>query len=224
MYYYNDNDYENSPSGFLNRIPVVTRNILLINIIMYIATSINENFMVQTFAMFFPKSPYFHYWQIITHMFMHGGFMHIFFNMYTLLIFGMVLERTIGPKKFLLFYMVTGLGAAALHTGVEYLQTLNEVPVLYERLLYTPTLGASGAVYGVLLGYAMLYPNNVLTLIFPPISLKAKWMVLIFALIELATGIFGTADGIAHFAHLGGMFFGWLLIFYWRKTGKLFRY
>lgn len=224
MSYYNDNDYENSPSGFLNRIPVVTRNILLINIIMYIATSINENFMVQTFAMFFPKSPYFHYWQIITHMFMHGGFMHIFFNMYTLLIFGMILERTIGPKKFLLFYMVTGLGAAALHTGVEYLQTLNEVPVLYERLLYTPTLGASGAVYGVLLGYAMLYPNNVLTLIFPPISLKAKWMVLIFALIELATGIFGTADGIAHFAHLGGMFFGWLLIFYWRKTGKLFRY
>lgn len=224
MSYYNDNDYENSPSGFLNRIPVVTRNILLINIIMYIATSINENFMVQTFAMFFPKSPYFHYWQIITHMFMHGGFMHIFFNMYTLLIFGMVLERTIGPKKFLLFYMVTGLGAAALHTGVEYLQTLNEVPVLYERLLYTPTLGASGAVYGVLLGYAMLYPNNVLTLIFPPISLKAKWMVLIFALIELATGIFGTADGVAHFAHLGGMFFGWLLIFYWRKTGKLFRY
>ncbi len=224
MSYYNDNDYENSPSGFLNRIPVVTRNILLINIIMYIATAINENFMVQTFAMFFPKSPYFHYWQIITHMFMHGGFMHIFFNMYTLLIFGMVLERTIGPKKFLLFYMVTGLGAAALHTGVEYLQTLNEVPVLYERLLYTPTLGASGAVYGVLLGYAMLYPNNVLTLIFPPISLKAKWMVLIFALIELATGIFGTADGIAHFAHLGGMFFGWLLIFYWRKTGKLFRY
>ena len=224
MSYYNDNDYENSPSGFLNRIPVVTRNIVLINIIMYIATDINENFMVQTFAMFFPKSPYFHYWQIITHMFMHGGFMHIFFNMYTLLIFGMVLERTIGPKKFLLFYMVTGLGAAALHTGVEYLQTLNEVPVLYERLLYTPTLGASGAVYGVLLGYAMLYPNNVLTLIFPPISLKAKWMVLIFALIELATGIFGTADGIAHFAHLGGMFFGWLLIFYWRKTGKLFRY
>ena len=222
MSYYND--YENSPFGFLNRIPVVTRNIVLINIIMYIATSINENFMVQTFAMFFPKSPYFHYWQIITHMFMHGGFMHIFFNMYTLLIFGMVLERTIGPKKFLLFYMVTGLGAAALHTGVEYLQTLNEVPVLYERLLYTPTLGASGAVYGVLLGYAMLYPNNVLTLIFPPISLKAKWMVLIFALIELATGIFGTADGIAHFAHLGGMFFGWLLIFYWRKTGKLFRY
>ena len=120
--------------------------------------------------------------------------------------------------------MVTGLGAAALHTGVEYLQTLNKVPVLYERLLYTPTLGASGAVYGVLLGYAMLYPNNVLTLIFPPISLKAKWMVLIFALIELATGIFGTADGVAHFAHLGGMFFGWLLIFYWRKTGKLFRY
>lgn len=224
MSYYNDNDYENSPFGFLNRIPVVTRNIVLINIIMYIATSINENFMVQTFAMFFPKSPYFHYWQIITHMFMHGGFMHIFFNMYTLLIFGMVLERTIGPKKFLLFYMVTGLGAAALHTGVEYLQTLNEVPVLYERLLYTPTLGASGAVYGVLLGYAMLYPNNVLTLIFPPISLKAKWMVLIFALIELATGIFGTADGVAHFAHLGGMFFGWLLIFYWRKTGKLFRY
>ena len=85
----------------------------------------------------------------------------------------------------------------------------------------TPTLGASGAIYGLLLGYGMLYPDNVLTLIFPPISLKAKWFVLIFAGIELLTGVFGTMDGVAHFAHLGGMLFGWALMFWWRKSGRI---
>lgn len=159
-------------------------------------------------------------------MFMHGGFWHIFFNMYTLLMFGMILEQTIGSKKFLLFYFVTGLGAVALHMGVEYLQmqTLlssgNSSAV--QRLLLTPTVGASGAIYGVLIGYAMLYPETTLTLIFPPIPLKAKWWVLIFAAIELFTGITGTLDGVAHFAHLGGMLFGWLLILYWKRKGSLY--
>ena len=182
--------------------------------------------MVANFAMFYPTSPFFRPWQIITHMFMHGGFWHIFFNMYSLLMFGTVLERSIGSKKFLIFYFVTGLGAVALHTGVEWIEAqifmANEQVMAYHNLLMTPTLGASGAIYGVLIGYAMVYPQSRLTLLFPPVTLTAKWMVIIFAAIELFTGITGTADGVAHFAHLGGMLFGWLLIRMWRRQGKLY--
>ena len=204
----------------LQNIPVVTRNLLYVNIIMYVATLINEDFMVGTFAMFFPTSPYFRWWQPITHMFMHGGFWHIFFNMYTLVMFGMVVERALGTKKYLWFYFITGLGAAALHTGVEWLE-LNYMDGGI-GILYTPMVGASGAIFGVLVAFAMLYPQARLTLIFPPITLDAKWWVIIFIGIELVTGITGTAMGIAHFAHLGGALFGWLLIRYWRKNHKLY--
>ena len=208
-------------SNPLQNIPVVTRNLLYVNIIMYVATIINEDFMVGTFAMFYPTSPYFHWWQPLTHMFMHGGFWHIFFNMYTLVMFGMVVERALGTQKYLIFYFITGLGAAALHTGVEWLQ------FTYmgggAAILYTPMVGASGAIYGVLVAFAMLYPEAKLTLIFPPITLNAKWWVIIFIVIELLTGITGTRVGVAHFAHLGGALFGWLLIRYWKKTGKLYR-
>ena len=207
-------------SNPLQNIPVVTRNLLYVNIIMYVATLINEDFMVGTFAMFFPTSPYFHWWQPITHMFMHGGFWHIFFNMYTLVMFGMVVERALGTKKYLWFYFITGLGAAALHTGVEWLE-LNYLDGGI-GILYTPMVGASGAIFGVLVAFAMLYPQARLTLIFPPITLDAKWWVIIFIGIELVTGITGTAMGIAHFAHLGGALFGWLLIRYWRKNHKLY--
>ena len=204
----------------LQNIPVVTRNLLYVNIIMYVATLINEDFMVGTFAMFFPTSPYFRWWQPITHMFMHGGFWHIFFNMYTLVMFGMVVERALGTRKYLWFYFITGLGAAALHTGVEWLE-LNYMDGGI-GILYTPMVGASGAIFGVLVAFAMLYPQARLTLIFPPVTLDAKWWVIIFIGIELVTGITGTAMGIAHFAHLGGALFGWLLIRYWRKTHKLY--
>ena len=165
-------------------------------------------------------------------MFMHGGFWHLFFNMYTLYIFGSVLERVWGTKKFLIFYFVTGLGAALIHTGVERIQMQSWISQAAEgsyaaqasihALKMTPTVGASGAIYGVLMGYAMLYPDSVLTLIFPPISLKAKWFVLIFAAIELLTGVTGTGGGIAHFAHLGGLIFGFLLIWYWKKNHTLY--
>ena len=204
----------------LQNIPVVTRNLLYVNIIMYVATLINEDFMVGTFAMFFPTSPYFRWWQPITHMFMHGGFWHIFFNMYTLVMFGMVVERALGTRKYLWFYFITGLGAAALHTGVEWLE-LNYMDGGI-GILYTPMVGASGAIFGVLVAFAMLYPQARLTLIFPPVTLDAKWWVIIFIGIELVTGITGTAMGIAHFAHLGGALFGWLLIRYWRKNHKLY--
>ena len=204
----------------LQNIPVVTRNLLYVNIIMYVATLINEDFMVGTFAMFFPTSPYFRWWQPITHMFMHGGFWHIFFNMYTLVMFGMVVERALGTRKYLWFYFITGLGAAALHTGVEWLE-LNYMDGGI-GILYTPMVGASGAIFGVLVAFAMLYPQARLTLIFPPVTLDAKWWVIIVIGIELVTGITGTAMGIAHFAHLGGALFGWLLIRYWRKNHKLY--
>lgn len=221
MGYYYDNG-----NNFISQIPTVTKNLVAINILMFIATLVNENFMVTNFAMFYPASPFFKPWQILTHMFMHGGFWHIFFNMYSLLMFGSILERSLGPKKFLIFYFVTGLGAVALHTGVEWLQArvfiANGIAKAYQQLLVTPTLGASGAIYGVLIGFAMLYPQARLTLIFPPIPMTAKWLVIIFAAIELFSGINGIQESVAHFAHLGGMLFGWLLIRWWRKHGKLY--
>lgn len=224
MPYYYSND--NRGGGFLSSVPTVTRNLVIINCIVFLATLINKGFMMETFALFYPTSPFFHWWQVVTHMFMHGGFWHIFFNMYTLLMFGIVLERALGTKRFLIFYFVTGLGAAALHTGVEWIQDqvfiANGAHIAHQILMNTPTLGASGAIYGVLIGYAMCYPNSRLTLLFPPVTLTAKWFVIIFAIIELGTGVSGIQDGVAHFAHLGGMLFGWLLIRWWRKKGRIY--
>lgn len=208
------------------QIPPATKHLLILNAIFFVATLLRENFMIANFALFFPGSQYFKIWQPLTHMFLHGGFWHLFFNMYSLFIFGMVLERAIGTRKFLVYYFVTGLGAALLHLLVMWLQARSYLAAgnlaSYDMLLSTPTLGASGAVYGILIGYAMLYPDSVLTLIFPPISLKAKYFILIFAGIELVTGIFMTADGVAHFAHLGGMLFGFLLMWYWKRSRKLY--
>jgi len=134
--------------------------------------------------------------------------------MYSLFFFGIMLERLWGPKKFLLYYMLTGLGAAACHLGVMHLQGVT-YPI--------PTVGASGAVYGVLLAYGMLFPNNQITMVFPiPITLKAKWFVCIFGAIELICGVFDTGSGVAHFAHLGGMIFGLVLLLIWRKRDRMY--
>ena len=223
-YYYQ----ENRRGPFAN-IPPVTKNLVLVNVLVFVATLLNENFMIGTFGLFYPSSQYFRWWQPVTHMFMHGGFWHIFFNMYTLFIFGNVVERIIGSKKFLLFYFVCGLGAAALQMGTQYIEMQSFLASDSQTALkgimalkMTPTVGASGAIYGVLIAYAMLFPDSRMTLIFPPVTLSAKWMVVIFAAIELVTGIAGWADGIAHFAHLGGMLIGWLLIRWWRRKGVLF--
>ncbi len=230
-YYYYGND-GGRRGGFLSSLPPVTKNLIIINVIIFLASLLNENFMIGTFALFYPTSPYFHWWQVVTHMFMHGGFWHIFFNMYTLMIFGGVVERILGSKKFLFFYFICGLGAVALHLGVEYLQmqsymqgaALGNATAIQNIALIknTPTVGASGAIYGVLMGYAMLFPESRMTLLFPPVTLSAKWMVVIFAAIELFTGVTGLSAGIAHFAHLGGMLIGWLMILSWRKRGVLF--
>lgn len=205
---------------FLQNIPVVTRNLLYLNVIMFVATLINEDFMIRTFAMFYPESPYFRWWQPVTHMFMHGGFWHILFNMYTLVMFGSVVERALGTKDFIIFYLITGLGAVALHIGVEWLE-INYLNGSLAAAVLTPMVGASGAIYGVLVAFAMLYPEARLTLIFPPITLDAKWWVGIFVALELLLGITGTQISIAHFAHLGGALFGFLLIRRWKRKGSL---
>ena len=221
--------YQENRGGFLSNIPPVTRNLIIINVILFIATLVNENFMIGTFGLFYPTSPYFRWWQVITHMFMHGGFWHIFFNMYTLFIFGIVVENILGSKKFVLFYFICGLGAAGLHILTQYIEMQAFINAGTEQALQsiaqlkmTPTVGASGAIYGVLLGYGMLFPNSKMTLIFPPVTLSAKWMVVIFAVIELVTGVVGWVDGVAHFAHLGGMLIGWLMIRWWKRRGVLF--
>lgn len=230
MNYYS---YDNrGRGGFMANVPTAIKNIIIINVLVMVMTALNENFMYETFSLFYPTSPFFHWWQPVTHMFMHGGFWHLLFNMYTLYIFGSILERVWGTKKFLIFYFVTGLGAALIHTGVEWIQMQSWLSQAAEgsaaamssihTLKMTPTVGASGAIYGVLMGYAMLYPDSVLTLMFPPVSMKAKWFVLIFAGIELVTGMTGVGGGIAHFAHLGGLIFGFLLIMYWKKKHTLY--
>ncbi|MBO6002598.1 MAG: rhomboid family intramembrane serine protease, partial [Mailhella sp.] len=208
MAYYYSGGNNGGGGGFLASLPTVTKNLIIINVIIFIATLINQEFMIGTFALFYPISPFFHWWQVVTHMFMHGGFWHIFFNMYTLLIFGCVVERIIGARKFLLFYFICGLGAVALHLGVEYLQMQVYMDGVaqgsaaamqnIEAIKLTPTVGASGAIYGVLMGYAMLFPESKMTLLFPPVTLSAKWMVVVFAAIELLTGVTGIAGSIAH--------------------------
>lgn len=218
--------------GYFRGLSPAIKHILIINALMLILSYLSPDKMYELFSLYYPASPLFKPWQVITHMFMHGGFWHLFFNMYTLYIFGCVLERVWGTKKFLLFYFVTGIGAAAIHTGVEWIHISMlmdqvadgsfEAMEAISRIKYTPTVGASGAIYGVLMGYAMLYPDTLISLLFPPVTLKAKWFVIIFGAIELLFGLSSTADGVAHFAHLGGMLFGYLLILYWKKKGDLY--
>lgn len=215
-----------------NRIPPVVKNIIIINIIMFVATLIIGNFMYEKLSLFYFKSQFFKPYQFLTHMFMHGSLVHILFNMYTLFFFGSVLENVWGGKKFLLYYLVTGIGAAILHSLVLHLQATELENAItagsyqaYEqlRILYnTPTVGASGAIYGLLLAYGMLFPNNIIGLVFPPVALKAKYFVIIFGAIELLLGLTGRDSGVAHFAHLGGMIFGFFLIMHWKKNNRMY--
>jgi membrane associated rhomboid family serine protease len=236
--------------GLFNMTPLV-KNIIMINILMFLAYiaglkvfNINLN---EILGIYFPKSDNFKPVQILTHMFMHANFWHIFFNMYALFIFGQVLENVWGPKRFLIYYLVCGLGAAFVHESViafeyhklasalgpEQLKTvLTEGTALFnqgkgftnitmqdlEILLNIPTIGASGAIFGLLLAFGVLFPNTQLMIIFPPIPIKAKYFVLIYGLIELSLAIAQPGSTIAHAAHLGGMLFGYLLLRYWRKT------
>jgi membrane associated rhomboid family serine protease len=238
--------------GFLG-LPPVVKNIIIINIIMllgyYAARSFFGIDLNSDLGLYFPKSENFKPYQVLSHMFMHANFWHLFFNMYALYIFGLVLENVWGPKRFLIYYLVCGLGAALVHESViafEYSRFIKELSpenlqlVLNEGaaymgqgkvfsdpdmqglqlLLNTPTVGASGAVFGILLAFGVLFPNTQLMIIFPPIPIKAKYFVFIYGAIELYLAFTQPGSNIAHAAHLGGMLFGFILLRYWRKTTK----
>lgn len=237
--------------GRFGNTPPVTKNLIIINVVMLLGTMLLQRFGANlngVLGMFYFQSPLFAPWQIVTHMFMHGGLGHIFFNMYALWIFGKTLESVWGSKRFLIYYLATGLGAAFFHQLVNYIQFAPDIvalkaaysvdiinrPLLNEilqpgnqfysigRELIRPTVGASGAVYGVLLAFGMLFPNTPLYLMFIPIPIKAKWLVIGFGLLELYLGITNSGGSIAHFAHLGGMIFGFFLIKYWSKYTRNF--
>lgn len=232
--------------------------------------------LTEKLGLFYPESRYFKPYQLITHVFMHGGFMHLFFNMFSLWMFGSVLENYWGPKRFFIYYFVTALGAAALHIGVnayeviniknqisayalnpgydaffklqtldyrlfdqtqvqsfinewsfqksnpEYIRGSVEIAeAIIQRKINIPVVGASGAVFGLLLGYGMLFPNTELIMLFFPFPIKAKYFVIFYGAIELWQGISSNpSDNVAHFAHLGGMLFGFVLIKIWNKKNR----
>jgi len=196
----------------------VVKTLLIINVIMFFGTNMLSTEMKYSLMLYFPASQFFQPFQLVTHMFMHGSMGHLFFNMFALYMFGPPLEALWGPKKFLFYYLFTGFGALALHLGVTYIELQSgSIPA---SAINIPMLGASGAVFGLLAGFGMKYPNTVLQLLLPPIPIKAKYFVLIYAGLELFLGLSGVQPGVAHFAHLGGALFGFLIIRYWIKTGK----
>lgn len=206
------------------RVTDVVKHLLIINILLYIGSMLlGEPAQYITefsdwgrfrLAMFFPTSEFFQPYQIVTHMFMHADVGHLFFNMFALFMFGPPLESAWGPKRFLSYYLITGFGALLLHLTVSYFEMQNPEMA---RLVNTPMLGASGAVFGLLAGFGMLFPNSRIMLLIPPIPMKAKYFVIIYAVIELFLGVSNFNTGVAHFAHLGGALFGFLLILYWRR-------
>lgn len=266
------------PSGF-NILPVAVKNLLIINGLMYLATVVASSTfgidLVEQLGLYYIGSTHFKPFQFVSHLFMHGSFMHIFSNMFALWMFGAVLENVWGPKRFMFYYLVTGLGAAMLHSAVIYYEITtfenkienytqqptyenfsdivkNEIPSQYrpsfDQLLSrwnyegdnetvkensmhllnqmvdlkkdVPTVGASGAVFGVLLAFGMLFPNTYIYLYFF-FPIKAKYFVALYALFELYSGIQSNpADNVAHFAHLGGMLFGFFLIKFWNKRNR----
>lgn len=260
----------------------VVKNLIWINVLMLLATYVvGSSFgkdLRYSLGLFYPESSYFKVHQVITHMFMHGDLWHLFFNMFALWMFGRALESAWGSKRFLIYYLLTGIGAAVLHTFVNYIEftpvrdfvytfaesptpammtefaqrfvgnpglqnelvnyasswtanmndpeytskAVNMIFLVYDKIVSIPTVGASGAVYGVLLGFGVLFPNTILMLIFPPIPIKAKYMVMIFAGIELYLGFEQPGSNVAHFAHLGGMLFGYIIIRYWNRRRSNF--
>ncbi|MEA1873653.1 MAG: rhomboid family intramembrane serine protease [Bacteroidota bacterium] len=234
----------------LNLTPVV-QNLVIINVVMLILSFLAESLFAinlnEKLGMFYLGSDHFNPMQIVTHMFMHGGLGHLFFNMYALVLFGTVLEQTWGGKRFLIYYLITGLGAALIHVLVNYFHAQALMSGISPEMLETiktegreillsgkqyrdsawaslnliyniPTVGASGAVFGVLLAFGMLFPNVRLQLLFPPVALKAKHLVIGYGALELYLGITQPGSNIAHFAHLGGMIFGFIMIKYFQRN------
>lgn len=205
----------------MSETPVVY-NLLIANVVAYLATMLlDTNQMYALFALFPIGSPFFEVWQPITYMFLHGDFSHIFFNMFALWMFGRGLEMEIGSKRFFIYYFTCGIGAALVQLGMAEVDIMNmESQGAIWNYMLTPTVGASGAVFGLLLAFGMMHPNATIMLLIPPIPMKAKWFVVIYGIIELLLIIFQAQDGIAHFAHLGGMFWGWLLMLFWQRRDR----
>ncbi|MCD8317370.1 MAG: rhomboid family intramembrane serine protease [Paraprevotella sp.] len=214
--------------------PPVTKNLIIINLLFFLAKLVAVRYgmdLDNLLGLNFFLAPDFRLYQFFTYMFMHGGFEHILFNMFAVWMFGRVMESYWGGRRFLLYYMVCGVGAGLVQEGVQYVsylwqglsayETVNigySVMSMSEYLNSWTTVGASGAVYGILLAFGMSFPNERL-FIFPlPVPIKAKFFVIGYAVIELLSALGNSGDGVAHFAHLGGMIFGLLLILYWRKN------
>ncbi|UII78975.1 rhomboid family intramembrane serine protease [Flagellimonas sp. CMM7] len=236
----------------MGRLTEAVKHLLIINVILFIATQLYGDQMYQLLSLWFPQNTNFQWWQVISHMFMHGGLMHIVFNMYALWAFGTPLEQAWGRNKFLFFYFSAGLGSALLHTGVNYYlfnegmtalvnAGMTETQVLdiiskgqYSPDWYnvaskstidnflsaynTPAVGASGAIYGILVAFAFMYSEAKLMLIFLPVPIKAKYFVPLLLAGDLFFGIGNINTGIAHFAHIGGALIGFIMMWYWKKN------
>ncbi len=190
--------------------PPVVLNLIIVNCLVLMATRmINFDFMYRYFALWGVESPLFKPYQVVTYMFMHADINHLFFNMFSLWMFGRTLEQVMGQKRFFTYYMVCGIGAGLIQLAVSGASGA-----------FTPTVGASGSVFGLLLAFGVLFPNQVIMLLIPPIPIKAKWFVMIYGVIELFLGVSGRQVGVAHFAHLGGMIWGYMLLMYWKKIGN----
>lgn len=217
----------------MNNIPSITKNLLIINVLAFFATWVFEKQgldLTATFGLHFFMAKDFSFYQLVTYLFMHGSFMHLFFNMFAVWMFGTVMERVWGPKRFLIYYLVCGIGAGIIQEGVQYINYANENLAAYDFVMTSSgritteaylnlwtTVGASGAVYAILLAFGMTFPNERMFIIPFPFPIKAKWLIGGYIVIEVWSALNTPGDGIAHMAHLGGMLFGFLLIRYWRK-------
>lgn len=235
-------------NNIMRSLPVVTKNLIIINFIIWLAMMVvgrhDDSLIMRYGALHYVEASDFNPLQLFTYMFMHStvSFTHLLFNMFTLFMFGVVLERLLGPKRFLFYYLSCGVGAAIIqelvwmatlpamiekllatanHTSVDAIgQWLARNPeIMRDNFNYFSTVGASGAIYGVLLAFGMIFPNRPMYLMFIPVPVKAKWMITGFVVLELLIGLSGARDGVAHFAHLGGMIFGFFMILYWKKKG-----
>lgn len=235
-------------TSYFRDLPPVTKNLLIINVLIFVVMAIvgRDSVISQYCGLHYFTSPYFNPAQLITYMFIHGGFTHLFFNMFALYMFGPSIEWAFGSKRFLFYYISVGIGAALVQEGVfavmlhkyynmfsgaEMEEIIEQGAILLKsgRTFADPylgeinalangaTVGASGAIYGILLAFGMLWPNRELMLLIPPMPIKAKWLVIGYGVLELLLGISGHASNVAHFCHLGGMLFGLLIILYWKR-------
>lgn len=229
----------NFKNGFLSSIPPVTRNLIIINLLVWLASITLPSVLYKSFNIHFDpfnmlglhyfQAKDFNLVQLFTYMFLHdpNGFGHVFFNMFSVFMFGRTLEYVLGPKRFLTYYIATGMGAAIIQQIVwyfiihNYVKNIGFMPDMATFTNGILTIGASGAVFGILLAFGMLFPNAPLYIMFIPIPIKAKYFVIFYGILELSMGVGNIAgikgDNIAHFAHLGGMLFGYFIIKYWKR-------